>query len=100
VSTLARENSSFINFYDVYLSKENTSNYLNRYVEIGTLQKTDAELFSLGYGLDDRMNWLRFSAGSGNFSLRHHVQTASGTHPAFYPMRTRGSFHGGKVAEA
>jgi hypothetical protein len=28
-------------------------------------------------------------AGAGNFSLHHHVQNGSGTHPASYPMGTR-----------
>jgi hypothetical protein len=39
-------------------------------------------------------------ARAGNFSLHHHVQTGSGAHPASYPMDTRGSFPGGKVARA
>jgi hypothetical protein len=42
-----------------------------------------------GYGLDDRGSIL---AGAGNFFLRHHVQNGSGSHPASYPMDTRGSF--------
>jgi hypothetical protein len=53
-----------------------------------------------GYGLDDRMIGVRFLEGAGNFSLRYHVQTGSGAHPASYPMRTTGSFPGGKVAGA
>jgi hypothetical protein len=52
----------------------------------------------LGYGLDDRGSRVRFPAGDGNFSLHHRVQNGSGTHPAFYPMRTRGSFPGSKAA--
>jgi hypothetical protein len=40
------------------------------------------------YGLDDRMIGVRFPAGVGNFSFRHHVQTGSGAHPAFYSMDT------------
>jgi len=35
-----------------------------------------------GYGLDDRIFRVRFPAGAGNFSLRHHVQIGSGGHPA------------------
>jgi hypothetical protein len=31
---------------------------------------------------------IRFSAGGGNFSLRHLAQTGSGAHPACYPMDT------------
>jgi hypothetical protein len=41
-----------------------------------------------GYRLDDRMIWVRFSPMTGNFSLRHHVQTGSGAHSASYPMGT------------
>jgi hypothetical protein len=41
------------------------------------------------YGLDDRGS---NPAEAGNFSLRHHVQTGSGAHPASYPMCTGGSF--------
>jgi hypothetical protein len=37
---------------------------------------------------------------SGNFSLRHRVQTGSGAHSTSYPMGTRGSFPGGKAAGA
>jgi hypothetical protein len=40
---------------------------------------------------------VRFPAGAGNFSLHHRVQNGSGTHPASYPMGTRGSFPGGKA---
>jgi hypothetical protein len=51
-----------------------------------------------GYGLDDR--GFRFTAGAGNSSLHHRVQTGSGAHPASYPMGTRGSFPMGKAAGA
>jgi hypothetical protein len=44
----------------------------------------------LGYGLDDRGSRIRFPAGAGNFSLHHRVQNGSGTHPASYPMGTKG----------
>jgi hypothetical protein len=44
-----------------------------------------------GYGLDDCMVGVRFPAEAGNFSLRHRVQTASGAHPASYPVGTGGS---------
>jgi hypothetical protein len=53
---------------------------------------------ALGFGLDDRGSRVRFLAGAGNFSLHHHVQNNSGAHPASYPMGTRGSFPGCKVA--
>jgi hypothetical protein len=36
--------------------------------------------------------------GAGNFSLHHCVQNDSGTHPASYPMGTRGSFPGGEAS--
>jgi hypothetical protein len=34
------------------------------------------------------------------FSLLHIVQIGSGVHPTSYPVGTRGSFFGGKAAEA
>jgi hypothetical protein len=55
---------------------------------------------ALGYGLDDLSSRDRFPAGAGNFSLHHRVQNGSGAHTASYPMGTRGSFPGGKAAEA
>jgi hypothetical protein len=55
---------------------------------------------ALDYGLDDRGSRFRFSAGAGNFSLHHRVQNGSGAHTDPYPMRNRGSFPGGKAAEA
>jgi hypothetical protein len=55
---------------------------------------------ALGYGLDERGSRVRFPAGAGSFSLHHYVQNGSGAHPASYPMGTRGSFPGGKAAEA
>jgi len=53
-----------------------------------------------GYGPDDQMIGVRFLAGTGNFSLRHYVQTGSGAHPASYPTGIRCSFTGGKTAGA
>jgi hypothetical protein len=55
---------------------------------------------ALGYGLDDQGSRVKFPVGAGDFSLNHHVQNGSGAHPASYPMNTRGSFPGGKVARA
>jgi hypothetical protein len=55
---------------------------------------------ALGYGLDDQGSGIRFPAGAGKFSLHHRVQNGTGAHPASYPMGTRGSFPGGKAAEA
>jgi hypothetical protein len=52
------------------------------------------------YGLDDRGSRVRFPVRVGNFSLQHRVQNGSGAHSPSYPMGTRGSFPGGKVAGA
>jgi hypothetical protein len=41
---------------------------------------------------------VRFPAGAGNFSLHYRIQSGSGAHPTSYPMGTRGSFPGSKVA--
>jgi hypothetical protein len=49
------------------------------------------------YGLDDRVIEDRSPAGAEDFSSSLCVQTASGAHPASYPMGTGGSFHGGKA---
>jgi hypothetical protein len=43
---------------------------------------------ALGYRLDDWDSRVRFPAGTGDFSLHHHVQNGSGAHPASYPMGT------------
>jgi len=53
--------------------------------------------FKLGYGLDDQGSRVRFWVGAGNFSLLHCIQNSYGTHPASYPIGTRGAFPGGKV---
>jgi hypothetical protein len=53
-----------------------------------------------GYGLEDLIIRFRFPVEAGNISLRHHVHTGSGTHPASYPMGTGVSFPGGKAAGA
>jgi hypothetical protein len=53
---------------------------------------------AVGYGLDDWGCWVRFPAGTGNFSLHHRVQNGSEAHPVSYPTGTRGSFPGGKAA--
>jgi hypothetical protein len=50
----------------------------------------------LGYELDNRGFRVRFPAGAVNFSLHPCIQNGSGTHPASYPMGTRGSFPGVK----
>jgi hypothetical protein len=55
---------------------------------------------ALSYGLDDWGSRVRFSAGAGNFSLHHCVRNGSGSHPASYPMGTRGSLLRGKAAGA
>jgi hypothetical protein len=43
---------------------------------------------------------VRFPAGARDFSLLHSIHTASGAHPASYPMGTGGSFAGCKAAGA
>jgi hypothetical protein len=53
---------------------------------------------ALGYGLNDGSTRFRFQKRAGNFSLHHSVQNGSGSHPASYPMGTRGSFSEDKVA--
>jgi hypothetical protein len=53
---------------------------------------------ALDYGLDYRGSRVRFPAEDCNFSLHHRVQHSSGAHPASYPMGTRDSFPGSKVA--
>jgi len=45
------------------------------------------------------MTRVQFLAGTGN-SPYHHDQTGSGSHLASYPMHSKGSFTGGKVARA
>jgi hypothetical protein len=46
---------------------------------------------ALDYGLDNWGSRVRCLAGAGNFSLHHcYVQNSSGTHPASYPLGTRG----------
>jgi hypothetical protein len=45
-------------------------------------------------------NFQNVWVGAENFSLHHHVQNGSGAQPASYPMGTRGSYLGGKVARA
>jgi hypothetical protein len=63
-----------------------------KYPIFPTCIKSRDSVTALGYGLDDWGSRVRFSAVAGNFSLQHRVQNASGTHPASYPMGTRGSF--------
>jgi hypothetical protein len=79
--------------------------YVYLYLEISSVfldtKSCDSSVsIALGYRLDDGGSRVRFPVGVGNFSLHHHVQNGSGAHPASYPMGTRGSFLGGKAAEA
>jgi hypothetical protein len=60
--------------------------YINTYLY--TKSRDSSVGIATDYGLDDRVIGVRFLAGTGNFSLRHHVQTGSAAHPAFYPMGT------------
>jgi hypothetical protein len=50
----------------------------------------------IGYGFDDRGS-IPEGGNDGNLSLRHRVQTGSGTHSASYPMGTGSSYPGGKA---
>jgi hypothetical protein len=63
---------------------------------IRPVSHTSSLLVVTGVGLDDRMIGVRFSARAENYSLRHRVQTCSGAHPAYCPMRTGDSFPGVK----
>jgi hypothetical protein len=51
-----------------------------------------------GYGLNDTGVGVRVPVGSGIFSSPRRPD-GSGAHPASYPMGTKGSFLGSKVAE-
>jgi len=54
------------------------------------------------YSAGLRAGWsrIRVSAGVGNFSLHHCVQTGSGSSPDPYPVGNKSSFLGGKAAVA
>jgi hypothetical protein len=67
-------------------------------ITIITKSRDSSVGIALGYVLDDWGPRVRFPAGAGNFSPRHRLQNGSGTHPASYPMGTRGSFPGDKAA--
>jgi hypothetical protein len=75
------------------------SNNFNLFMHIHESRESSAGI-ALDYGMDDGSSTVRFPAGAGNFSLHHRGQNGSGAHPASYPMGTRGSFPGGKVAGA
>jgi hypothetical protein len=94
---------------ELYLQSPNTPSWRGFLLRIAQGQLHLLPLFksrdssvgtALGYGLDDRCSRVRFPAGAGNFSLHHYVQAGSGAHPASYPMGTKGSSPGGKVAGA
>jgi hypothetical protein len=65
----------------------------------GPVSEVSAVGIPTGYGLDERGSEFESRYGQ-EFSLLHVVQTGYGVHPASYPMGTRGSFSGGKTAEA
>jgi hypothetical protein len=54
---------------------------------------------AIGYGLDDRGVEVRVTVGA-RFSPLHVATPALGVNPTSYPIRTGGSFPGGKVAGA
>jgi hypothetical protein len=67
----------------------------SKYWLLASVMSWDSSVgIAAGYVLDDPIIGVRFPAGTGNFSLRHRVQTCSGTHPASYSMGTVGSFTG------
>jgi len=55
-------------------------------------------LLATGYGLDGRDSEVRCSAGAGNFSLLHRIQTGSGAYWASDSMGNWSSFPKGKAA--
>jgi hypothetical protein len=74
---------------------------INKYIYILYKNRDSLVSIALDYGLDDRGSRVRFPAEARNFSLQHrNVQNGSGSHPASYPMGTRGFFPGGKVVGA
>jgi hypothetical protein len=74
------------------------SNYELEYEEEGAGVSQSAK--TLGYGLDDQGS-IPGTSNDGNFSLRHRVQTDSGTRSASYPMGTgEGVYPRGKAAGA
>jgi hypothetical protein len=83
-----------------YIIVDRDYEYLSVHLVITSVKIHDSSVgIVLGYGLDDRDFWVRFPAGTGNFSLHHRVQNGSGVHPTSYPMGTVGSFSGSKAAE-
>jgi hypothetical protein len=84
------------------LKRQASSSYQGSYTKACPKFKSrdSSVCIALGYGLDDRGSRIRFPAGAVNFSLHHCVQIGSGTHPASYPVGTRGSFPGGIAAGA
>jgi hypothetical protein len=54
----------------------------------------------LAFVFSIRGSRVRFPTEAVNFSLHHRVQNGPGSHPASYPMGSRGSFPGGKAAGA
>jgi hypothetical protein len=81
-----------VNKLIIQLSKNVMHN--NKIHNINNESRDSSVVIVTGYGLDDRMTGVRFPAGAGNVSFRHHVQTGSETYPAPYPMVTVGSFPG------
>jgi hypothetical protein len=81
-----------VKFIDIYLHATSK----NVFTYCCLRQSRDSSVgVALGYGLgfDSRR-------GLGIFFSHRHVQNGTGTHPASYPMSTRGSFPGSKAAGA
>jgi hypothetical protein len=58
------------------------------------------QTIAMGYLLDGRGIWVRFSAKEKHFFLLHSAKTSSETHLVASPMGSGGSFPGDKVAGA
>jgi hypothetical protein len=59
-------------------------------------ERDSSVLTATGYGLDSRGS---IPGTDKSFSLFYSVLIGRGTHPAYYPMGTEGSFPGSKVTE-
>jgi hypothetical protein len=85
-------------------SVENATNVISHFIILivfGLCWSCDSSVgIAIGYELDDGGSRVPFPAGTGNFSLHHRVQNGSGSHPASYPMGTRGYFSGVKAVGA
>jgi hypothetical protein len=84
----------------LYVASQRVFIVVSVYFVIGSVRSRTLYHWAQWYSIGLRTGWsgVPVPAGAENFSLHHLVQTGSGAHPACYPMRTRGSFPGNKVA--